>query len=241
MSNFSRFSIEILIISELSKRQNELVPLHDLYDTIVAKIPEMGEEKMHLKSLEFFLQSINNMPEITDSIQLFTRKGEYYVTYSIKMRKCLVEEFNLDEDMPCDLNDFITNSDYMKYIEYAMKNDTNFHPDRSLNDNMNATHIIVHAGSLDTLKLFHNLYTLDLEIKTKTNKSAFDIAREKNDIAMLEYLYVIKNDQTTDELRNQIYYFKEGINLYEKYLYVTNFVMFSSLLVNIVGIVYFSH
>lgn len=238
MPELSMFAVEITIITELSKKQNELIHLKDLYAAVVKRIPEMGEEKMHLESLKFFVTSVINMPDITDCIHLFMRDGEYYITQSTKTRESLVKEFNLDEDVPHELKDFITNDDYMNYIEYAIKNDIYFHPDHFINDDMNATQIIVKMGSIYTMKLFHNLYTLDFSIETKEGKSVFDLAKDKKDIEMLEYLYIIKCDQDTEQLKHVINHYREGINIYNKHLFLSNFVMFSSIFLNITGIVY---
>lgn len=210
-SSMDETNLETAILTYLSANPDEFFSQSELY--------ELVKETIHFDKRKFvscFLTIHNSYK----NIHMFTKNKVIYLVWSLKHRSELLEQ--LTKDVIDSQAEFFTQEDYLNMIDEALiDEDVDFDPNRYMDGNMNAVHMLVKSGCLKTIKKVFNLYHIELDRKTKDDKNVFDIVYGTKDMDMLEYLLRYQMGKEIEELYKMIGAQKQSIHTAKKEYEIT--------------------
>jgi len=167
---------------------------YDLYDIINKKVKNITNNE--------YVTAFSTIENRHKNIYHFIINKNVYLVWSTKKRSELLISIKYNK---FNKHIFMTDDDYIDLINYSLGEvDTLFNPSELLNDDMNAIHLLVKKGCIKTLMRVLNLYDVDMNIKTVTGSTIFDIIYANKDMEMLEFILRYNFNKDMDDLKRLI-------------------------------------
>lgn len=205
MSSSDVVNLETAIITTLSSHPDEFFSQLELYE-LVKDITCFEKRK--------FVSCFLTIHNTYKNVHMFTKNKVSYLVWSLKHRHELMEQLTREK---IDSQAFLTQEDYLDMIDEALiDGDADFDPNRYMDGNMNSVHMLVQGGCLKTIKKVFHMYHIELDRKTKDDKTVFDIVHATKDMEMLEYLLRYQMGKEIEELYKMIGAQKESFQNVKK-------------------------
>ena len=182
------------IINVLIFNPDRFFSQYELYDIINKRLGDIKKNE--------FITAFSTIENRHKNIHRFVINKNIYLVWSTKIRSELLISIKYNK---FNKHIFMTDDDYIDLINDSLGEvDTLFNPSELLNDDMNAIHLLVKKGCIKTLMKVLNLYDVDMNIKTVTGSTIFDIIYANKNMEMLEFILRYNFNKDMDDLKRLI-------------------------------------